>query len=416
MNQKKSVTFIGVSLFLIIIVLAILYFFVFSKIDSVTKVDLAKKSNGEKVTVATETKNTEKVSKEKISVNKIKTERLSKKQIKILWSDKLDNKVEKYIVRKVDYKNNRKVGKWKIVSTIESDDILDGNYNSIVDIVDEEPRFYKYKVDVIPKEQYQQTDGTETLAGNVMVCIDPGHFAGKNQSPAEASYYYSEGDYTIKIGKQLKKELKKYGISSYLTRKSGNISLHGYTNEKLDYTKISLRGEYAGENDSNLFISLHTNANLDNANGIDTWNQPKSINKTFVFVNTVAMADSGFVNMANAVGENVTKINYQLGLCCSVNFSKVSEKSISQWSDAINDSLNSNGTVLKRTEDGEDYYGVLRGAAQVGVPGFIVEHAFHTNADMRKEAMDDNMAKLWAKAEAYGIAYGFGVAGNMKMK
>ena len=35
---------------------------------------------------------------------------------------------------------------------------------------------------------------------------------------------------------------------------------------------------------------------------------------------------------------------------------------------------------------------------------------------MRKEAMDDNMAKLWAKAEAYGIAYGFGVAGNMKMK
>ena len=116
--------------------------------------------------------------------------------------------MEKYIVRKVYYKNNRKVGKWKTVSTIESDDILDGNYNSIVDIVDEEPRFYKYKVDVIPKEQYQQTDGTETLAGNVMVCIDPGHFAGKNQSPAKASYYYSEGDYTIEIGKRLKKELK----------------------------------------------------------------------------------------------------------------------------------------------------------------------------------------------------------------
>ena len=99
MNQKKSVTFIGVSLFFIIIVLAILYFFVFSKIDSVTKVDLAKKSNGEKVTIATETKNTEKVSKEKISVNKIKTERLSKKQIKISWFDK--SKCGKFKVGKI---------------------------------------------------------------------------------------------------------------------------------------------------------------------------------------------------------------------------------------------------------------------------------------------------------------------------
>ena len=186
MNQKKLVTFVGVSLFFIIIIVAVLYFMIFAKDDSVTKIDLIKKSNGEKVTVAIETKNTEKVSKEKISVNKIKTERLSKKQIKILWSDQLDNKVEKYIVRKVDYKNNRKVGKWKTVSTIESDDILDGNYNSVVDFVDVEPHFYKYKVDVIPKAQYQETEGTEVLAGNVMVCIDPGHFAGKNAPLASA--------------------------------------------------------------------------------------------------------------------------------------------------------------------------------------------------------------------------------------
>ena len=77
MNQKKLVTFVGVSLFFIIIIVAVLYFMIFAKDDSVTKIDLVKKSNGEKVTVAIETKNTEKVSKEKISVNKIKTERLS---------------------------------------------------------------------------------------------------------------------------------------------------------------------------------------------------------------------------------------------------------------------------------------------------------------------------------------------------
>lgn len=51
-----------------------------------------------------------------------------------------------------------------------------------------------------------------------------------------------------------------------------------------------------------------------------------------------------------------------------------------------------------------DYYGVIRGAAAVGVPGLILEHSFHSNARAAKWLQSDaNLAKL-AKAEAAVIA------------
>lgn len=77
----------------------------------------------------------------------------------------------------------------------------------------------------------------------------------------------------MQVAKELKKILEeRYGVIVHLTRTSGNICINGYENLALDSGKISLRGEAAKGMD--LFISLHTNANLEHANGVDTNRQP----------------------------------------------------------------------------------------------------------------------------------------------
>lgn len=60
-------------------------------------------------------------------------------------------------------------------------------------------------------------------------------------------YPYSEAKFTLKIGKELQKKLKQeYGIDSYMTRTSRNISLtyngKTYVNKKLDDKNIIIRG------------------------------------------------------------------------------------------------------------------------------------------------------------------------------
>ena len=73
-----------------------------------------------------------------------------------------------------------------------------------------------------------------------------------------------------------------------------------------------------------------------------------------------------------------------------------------------NDATNVEGTVCRRMGQSGDYYGVLRGAANVGVPGMIIEHGFHTVPEMRGTAKTGELAKAWARADAEGIAEGFG--------
>lgn len=53
---------------------------------------------------------------------------------------------------------------------------------------------------------------------------------------------------------------------------------------------------------------------------------------------------------------------------------------------------------------GQEYYGVLRGAAAVDVPGLLVEHSFHTNEHAARWLLDQNNLDKLAKAEAEVIA------------
>lgn len=188
-----------------------------------------------------------------------------------------------------------------------------------------------------------------------------------------------------------------------MTREGDVITIDGYTNSELDHKHLALRGEYASGCD--LFISLHTNANLDNANGYSTLDQPINLTKTDIIVNRLASESNNTLQQAAAVGRGVTQVNYDLGLSVTEAFNEFPV----ERSDAYNDSLDTPGSICYRwQESGEDYYGVLRGASSVGVPGFIVEHGHHTVSAVRDAAQNNDLSTKWAEADAAGIAYGYG--------
>jgi hypothetical protein len=80
----------------------------------------------------------------------------------------------------------------------------------------------------------------------------------------------------------------------------------------------------------------------------------------------------------------------------------------------IRDVMQTNDPYKVATRKGisGEYYGVLRGAAQVGTVGMILEHSFHTNTRAAKWLLvDANLRKL-AKEEAKVIADYFGMTGE----
>lgn len=245
------------------------------------------------------------------------------------------------------------------------------------------------------------------------ICIDPGHFTGINQAPEPDSYGYCEGDFNLQVALALRRILaERYGIEACLTRDSGDITIDGRTNWALDRSLVELRGRYAAEAGCDVFISLHTNGNQDDVNDQPTWQQPAEITKTVVIVNIPCRESEQWLNVANEIGERVTAASARIGLSPNGSFYRVAADNMPTWTDEWNDSVTLPGSVFYRLADGKDYYGVLRGAADAGVPGMIIEHGFHTVAQMRYLAQNGNLAEIWAEADAEGIAAGLGLLNN----
>ena len=184
------------------------------------------------------------------------------------------------------------------------------------------------------------------------ICIDAGHYGKYNPSTVVAGYYESE--FTWKYHLLLKAELEKYGVTVITTR----------TNQKSDLG-LQARGKKSAGCD--LFLSLHSNAC------------------------------------------SVENVDYPLACCC------VSGKADSlgqKLADTVARVMETrqNGRIIKKVGNGNaDWYGVLRGAAMVGVPGILLEHSFHTNTRATKWLMDDTHLAEMAKAEAKTIAEHYGL-------
>lgn len=186
------------------------------------------------------------------------------------------------------------------------------------------------------------------------VCLDAGHYGKYNRSPANKSYY--ESDMNWKLHLLLKKYLEQYGIEVSLTRENKDADLG-----------VTKRGKLSKGCD--LFLSIHSNATGSVVN--------ESVDYPVVYV------------PLNGTGDKVGKL---LGDCIA---------------DVMG--TKQKGRTATRKGNNGDYYGVIRGAVSVGVPGLILEHSFHTNTRSTNWLLNDDNLDTLAKAEAKVIAEYFGI-------
>ena len=184
------------------------------------------------------------------------------------------------------------------------------------------------------------------------ICLDAGHYGKYNQSPVNPAYWESE--FTWKFHLMLKTELESRGIEVVTTRTEQD--------KDLDLVK---RGQLA--KDCDLFLSIHSNACADQS------------------------------------------VDYPLACCCVNGQADVLGHELAEVVGTTMQTFGKARIWKRQGNGGTDYYGVLRGAASVGVPGILLEHSFHTNRRATEWLMDDAILRRMATAEAETIAEHFGV-------
>lgn len=344
-----------------------------------------------------------------LMVSRLQVSRASANVMALAWPDDLDSSVSAYTILRAEAASPEQ---WTQIGELPSDGTVTGAENQWVDRLDADgPKQVFYRIDVrLPDGSGKESAAGEAVLGcSLQICLDPGHYLHSSTLEGEDLYGYEEGPFVLRLARELREILEtRYGVTCVMTRTGDSITLGGYTDDALDNSHLSLRGEFAAGSD--LFLSLHTNANQDDANGFPTCAQPLEINKTLVFVNIPGKGSDACVRAANGIGRRLSEINFRNGLASTADFTEAAAGVFHSWSDPFNDSLNTPGAVCWREgSDGADYYGVLRGAAAVGVPGLIVEHGFHTVAEIRKAAMQGDLARQWAQADAEGIAEAYGL-------
>lgn len=353
------------------------------------------------------------------------TSKQSAQSIQITWDSANDASIKYYYVMRRNTKNNIGQGTWKTIAEIASDGINGGSSYSYTDQLRTfTPQQYEYKIcslsadetiDTRDAEHKTATNNHAVFGTNIKICIDAGHYGTLNNNydctDADGNFPYSEAVFNLQTAKALQTELKQaYGIDSYMTRTGNSISLsyngRKYKDENLDQKNIAIRGYVAKAQGCDFFISLHTNSTSRQAR---PWSQPKSINKACVFVNQLAHTSDRGMQIANAIGTSLTEYNKEAGIQTNGFTTRIKNKA-PDFSTLNNDAAKTNGTVIyRRNSSGGDYYGVLRGSAANGVPGILVEHAFHATQIVRKLAnASTDLSENWAACDAYGIACGFG--------
>lgn len=194
------------------------------------------------------------------------------------------------------------------------------------------------------------------------VCIDAGHYGKYNRSPVNVAYYESVRMWMLH--ELLAAALKKRGITVVTTR----------TNQAKDLALLS-RGKKAKGCD--LFLSLHSNAS--SSASVD---YPVAI----VFRDN---AKTDLDDRSEDIGLRLARVVQR------VMGTVQSARTMTKGSSSDRD-----GNGVKDDE----YYGALEGARQVGVPGVILEHSFHTNTRATAWLLSDHNLQQLADAEADAIA------------
>lgn len=196
----------------------------------------------------------------------------------------------------------------------------------------------------------------------IVVTLDPGHVAGYNTG---INRNYREGTVMFTLAYKLKNELEKYNdIKVYVTRTALNQN-----------PTLSRRGQIGIANDSDVFLSLHSNAAGASAMGSVMYRSVKRPNSTDL--------GEAILNAVVATMKADVPKTY------------------------------SRGVLTRPNSSGGDYYGVIRSSVAGSSPvkyTYIIEHGFHTNsAECAWLMKDSNISKL-AVAEAKAIADYFGLS------
>lgn len=202
------------------------------------------------------------------------------------------------------------------------------------------------------------------------ICLDPGHF-GSNYNPGVAAGYV-ESNFTWDYYWLMKERLEKYGVEVIGTRATKD----DYPKNSKGEDALQVRGRTAAGCD--LFISIHSNAT-------GTPEKPRpEVNSVF----THWSVRSGGEELAKIIGNTLTDF-----------FRK-------EWGSCQDPTMYSEES---KKYPGYDYFGVLKGASQVGVPGIIVEHSFHTNPTYCEWAMVPGNIERMADLEVEAIAKYYGL-------
>ncbi len=189
--------------------------------------------------------------------------------------------------------------------------------------------------------------------GEVSLCLDAGHYGKYNRSPVVPEFYESEFNWKLHL--LLKKYLEEYGFNVTITRERQAEDMDLYE-----------RGRRAKGHD--LFLSVHAN-----------WAARESADYPVAYV------------PINGSGDEIGRVLAQ----CVREVMGTQEEAMIQ--------------SKKSTKGNWDWYGVIYGANEVGVPGIILEHSFYSNKRSATWLMDDGNLDKLARAEAAVLAKHYGL-------
>lgn len=200
------------------------------------------------------------------------------------------------------------------------------------------------------------------------IMLDPGHDKAKYNQGAVSEYW--EGARMWRLYQILRPMLEARGF------------VVGGTKTKCDQAiEVSARGRMARGYD--VLISLHSNACDD-----PSVNRPDGI---YMVDDNCGKIDDVSKELAKLLSDTVAGV---MGTARAVTYSRKSGRD--------------------RDGDGkvnDDYYGVLFGAHQVGVPAVILENSFHTNRKAAEWLLKDSNLEKLATALADALAEYYGTAG-----
>ncbi len=198
----------------------------------------------------------------------------------------------------------------------------------------------------------------------IFIMLDAGHFENYNHSPVLSSYY--EGNTMWVYHKYLEQSLELYTNIIVDTTRVNNSRAIG------EALLPSQRGAMGAGYD--LVLSVHSNAA-----STSSADHPVAI---------------------YTLDPRYSSVSKTLGLKLAT---KVAE---------IMKTYQGPEVYSKAQSDGRDWYGINRGATDVGVPSIILEHSFHTNYRATVWLSSDANLRTLAVAEAKVIADYYGITGQ----